>query len=118
MGLTWSWLAFAATEPYWASRAWITVLVLVGTGLTAVMSVAFFALAMGLSWPKVAATQFTAYMALSNYSSVLGYRWSGAFDLYFGITRSFVVCAFIGCLSVLILQGIDPGQARRELGDA
>ena len=41
------------------------------------LSVALIALCMDLSWPRVGGSQFTAYMALSNFSTTLGYQFAG-----------------------------------------
>jgi PAT family beta-lactamase induction signal transducer AmpG len=114
-GLAWSWIAFAVLPGLWGSRTFIFVIVLGGTACTAVMAVSMFALAMGLSWPKVAATQFTAYMALSNLSTTFGHAQTGAFAERFSLGQSYLVAAGMLCVTVLLLPFIDPGQARREL---
>ena len=40
-----------------------------------VMTVSLYAIFMGVSWPAIAATQFTAYMALLNLSSPAAPNW-------------------------------------------
>ncbi len=117
-GLAWTWIVFAVLPELWSARAFIFTLTIVGTACVSVMSVAMFALAMGLSWPAVAATQFTAYMALSNLSTTFGHLATGAFDARFSLAQSYMASALILCVAVMLLRWIDPGQARRQLGEA
>ena len=116
VGSAWLWLLFAARPDLWTSRPFIFTVALVGTAFVSVQMVGMFSLAMGLSWPKVAATQFTAYMAMSNLSQTIGHASTGAFWQLFDLRETYVFCAGLLCLVLLLLQGIDPGQARRELG--
>ncbi len=75
-----------------------------------------FALFMGIAWPPVAATQFTAYMAMLNLSYGIGAKLAAplasAFDLR---TLYFVFAAFQVVLLILVM-GIDPHETRRRLG--
>jgi PAT family beta-lactamase induction signal transducer AmpG len=66
------WLAYAATPAMWSSDAVITILFCLGAWLFNVFQVSMFALFMGVCRSTVAATQFSAYMALLNVSSSLG----------------------------------------------
>jgi len=115
VGLAWVWLLFAAAPELWVVRSFVVTLTLASTAFVSVQMVAMFALAMGLSWPKVAATQFTAYMAMSNLSTTLGHAFTGTFDAMFDLRQTYVFCAGLLCAVLLLLQLIDPGQSRREL---
>lgn len=117
VALAWSWIAFAVVPSLWGSRPFIFAIVLAGTICTSIMATAMFALAMGLSWPKVAATQFTAYMALSNLSTSIGHASTGEFAARWSLGQSYLVAAGLLCVTVLVLQFIDPRQARRVLGE-
>ncbi len=112
------WLGFAAAKPYWDSHALVTGLILLDSFAISMAAVGFFALAMGVSWPAVAATQFTAYMALSNLSSALGGWLGGVLDGPLSVRAIYVVCGLLQVGVVLILLGIDVGQVRRELGES
>ncbi|MCP4871747.1 MAG: MFS transporter [Proteobacteria bacterium] len=115
--LAWTWVLFAVLPGLWSARPFIIAMMLVATLCTSIMAVSMFALAMGLSWPKVAATQFTAYMALSNLSTSFGHAATGEFGARWTLSQSYLVAAALLCTTVLLLRWIDPGQARRVLGE-
>jgi MFS transporter, PAT family, beta-lactamase induction signal transducer AmpG len=75
-GATISALAFAAfglTAGSWASPGYpLALFIVVIQGSIAMTAVAFFSLAMKISWTGAAATQFTVYMALSNFGYAVG----------------------------------------------
>ncbi|MBI9016386.1 MAG: MFS transporter [Phycisphaerae bacterium] len=71
------WITLSATTAHWPNKNYMIIVTLLETFLIAVMAVSFFSLAMGVSWPKVAATQFTAYMAIMNFSTTIGAKFAG-----------------------------------------
>ena len=80
------------------------------------VSTAYFSLAMGVSWPKVAATQFTAYMTCLNLSTVIAAKVEPILIKHASIAG---ICLCIGIFQVAILvllPLIDPHQTRRVLG--
>lgn len=113
-----AWVLFALAEPWWPSRAFIYAVMWVEPLCLSLMTVSLFALCMDVSWPRVAASQFTAYMALSNVSTTRGYQLAGrALDAW-GYQGVFVAAAVIQLVITLPLLLIDPHQTRRVLGDA
>ncbi|HCP46022.1 MAG TPA: hypothetical protein DIU15_08280 [Deltaproteobacteria bacterium] len=112
------WVGFGLLEGSWTNRRFVTTVLLLDSFAISLASVGFFALAMGVSWPRVAATQFTAYMALSNLSQVTGGWLAGKLDGVVSVPHLYVGCGIFQALVVLILLGIDVGQVRRCLGDA
>jgi hypothetical protein len=80
-----------------------------------VTTVGFFALAMGVSWPKVAATQFTAYMALANLSAVWGGWAAGKLDGLVSVPTIYMMCAALQLGVAALLIGIDVSEVRRKL---
>lgn len=111
-----SWFAFAAAEPYWGERNLIVAFACTGALFVGTMSAALFALFMDVSWPRVAATQFTAYMALLNLSRTVGAKLAGPVSGAFGMTGAYIAFGVLQCLLVLLLLPLDPRQNRRELG--
>jgi PAT family beta-lactamase induction signal transducer AmpG len=71
-GLAACWFVYAATAPWWNHAPLVAVLFCAGAALTNAFQVAMFALFMGICRGPVAATQFSAYMALLNVSGSLG----------------------------------------------
>jgi len=110
------WVVFANAEPLWQHRGFVTTLILLDALFTSLATVGFFALAMGVSWPKVAATQFTAYMALANMSAVSGAWIAGKVGDILSIPTLYLLCAGLQLCVAALLLGIDAGQVRRELG--
>ena len=74
------WLVWAAAAAWWTDRSLVYALFAIEPLCQSVMTVAIFALCMDLSWPRIAATQFGAYMALLNVSTTLGFRLAGHDD--------------------------------------
>ena len=107
------WLVFAAGEMWWRSNEFVYAVALWEAACTSFMAVGSFALCMDVAYPAVGGSQFTAYMALSNFSTTFGYHLAGKLawdyrDLYIaaGLAQAAV--------SALLLL-IDPGQTRRVL---
>jgi PAT family beta-lactamase induction signal transducer AmpG len=66
------WLVYAATANVWNDAAIVSSLFVAVSFLAGFFQVSMFALFMGVCSPVVAATQFSAYMALLNVSSGIG----------------------------------------------
>ncbi len=109
------WLVFAALEPYWGERWLGTGAGLYEAGALGLFSSSLFALGMDVSWPRIAGSQFTMYMALLNFSQVIGYQLPPLLNRELSFFGVYVAAgAFqIGALALLLL--IDPAQPRREL---
>lgn len=109
------WIAFALAESMWSSAPFVTVVLVAESTLVAILSVGLFALFMQLAWPRVAATQFTAYMSLLNLSTTLGHAAAGTLDALMDYSAMYLVVGVVQIAIVALLIGIDPGQTRREL---
>ncbi len=115
LGITW--LAFAASESSWTSRSFVVTIWCAGELAFGILSASLFALFMDLSWPRVAATQFTAFMALLNLSRTIGSKLAGPAQEALGFVGTYVACGVLQIAVVVLLLPIDPHQNRRELGD-
>jgi hypothetical protein len=80
------------------------------------ISASLFAMYMTVSWPRVAATQFTAYMAILNLSTVIGLKSSGFISDAFSLPIIFIGAGILQLIVISIFPFIDVHQARRELG--
>lgn len=89
--LTCCWFAYAATSHWWSDARLVTAIFLVVTSLAGFFQVAMFALFMGVCWKPVAATQFSAYMAMLNISSGLGSVFAGYVTPETPLTRVFAI---------------------------
>jgi PAT family beta-lactamase induction signal transducer AmpG len=98
--LTLCWLFYAATVAMWDNKNLVTALFVTVTFLAGVFQVSMFALFMGVCSPVVAATQFSAYMALLNVSSGFGSKFAG----YVG-ERKELTNVFLGlaCLQLVMI---------------
>ncbi|MGY8766840.1 MAG: MFS transporter [Pirellulales bacterium] len=114
LGFVW---AFIPTFPMlWEYTTYISVFIKVQTLLAGMISVSLFSLFMSISWPKVAATQFTAYMALLNLSTMCGNWLSGNLLSYMAWTDLMYLIGLFQALSIFIVLLIDPKEARESLG--
>lgn len=86
--------------------------------LLGVGSVSLFSLFMTISWPRVAATQFTTYMALMNLSTTCGSYAAGQLSVHFAVQQILVIAGLLQMAMMTPVFFIDPGQTRRVLGDA
>ena len=94
-----------------------TVLLLGQELLLALLSVSLFALFMSISWPRIAATQFTTYMAFLNLSTTIGSYSAGLLSSDYTATQILIFAGIVQALIVLPVLLIDPQQARRVLPD-
>ena len=85
--------------------------------LLALVSVGLFAIYCAISWPRIAAIQFTGYMALLNFSMTLGSKLAGHAASIFDLSHVFILA---GCMQAVLVSGvlwIDLGETRAVLGD-
>ena len=82
---------------------------------TSILTVSLFALCMDVSWARVGASQFTAYMAFSNISTTMGFRLASTLTEHFSYAECYVVAAVIQVGVTCWLLAIDPKQTSREL---
>ena len=110
-----AWIVFASCESQWTNRTFVYALFVVEPVCQSVMLVSLYALCMDISWPRVAASQFAAYMALSNFSTSLGYRFAGYAQETWTWQGIYLVAATFQLVVVAILPLIDPREVRRTL---
>lgn len=122
LGVGACYLFFAWVPDYWPDQSFMITYMGVEAFCSGMMTVACFSMFMTLSWPLVAATQFTAYMAMFNVSRLLGtglvpylvpeepsmVEWSSVW----------VDAAMLQVAPLILLCFIDPTQTRRRLGEA
>lgn len=109
------WVAFALLEPHWSVRELVWASSLYQTACQGMLSVALVTMCMDLSWERVGGTQFTVYMALSNFSTVLGQQFAAralALWEFYGI---YLIAAALQVAASLLLLAIDPRQLRARL---
>ena len=116
MGFVLLWLAYVLGEASWTSRSFVFSMFLVESTLAGLLQVSMFALFMGICWPPVAATQFTAYMALMNLSNGFGALLAGPLVANFAIANSHYVLAGLQFALIGVVLAIDPHQVRRVSG--
>lgn len=110
------WIIFALLYPVWNHR-WIGIAFLYTQEmLGALLTVSLFALFMGIAWPVVAATHFTAYMALMNLSSTFGSWVAGHLAEQMTVPAVFLLLGLFQAALLGFLFAIDPRETRRKLG--
>jgi len=114
-GLAAGWLFAASMQAYWTERWFVWSVALYVEGCLAIWSVSLFAIAMDLSWPRIAGSQFTAYMALLNVGTTFGGLFSTHGIAWFGFKGMYILGAAIQLTIMLLLWPIDPGETRRKL---
>ncbi len=99
----------------WTNRPAVIGYILLDTLMSSMITASLFAMYMTVSWPKVAATQFTAYMAILNLSTAIGLKTSGVISESFSLPVIFVGAGALQLLVIGIFPLIDVHQARRVL---
>ncbi len=115
LGLTF--LAFGLGASMWGDGNFIYAYVCAQELFLGTLSASLFALLMGVSWPAVAASQFTAYMALSNLGRTLGSKLAGPLTESLGTAGTYLGLGAFQIAVIFLLVPIDVNQNRRELGD-
>ena len=101
----------------WNTKPAMITYILFDTFVSSLISASLFAMYMTVSWPRVAATQFTAYMAILNLSTVIGLKSSGVISESFSLPTIFIAAAVLQLSVISIFPFIDVHQARRVLGE-
>jgi len=101
----------------WHDKNIVIGYILVDTLMGSMIATSLFAMYMTVSWPKVAATQFTAYMAILNLSTTIGYKFSGVVSEAFTLPMIYVGAGILQLVVIVIFPFIDVHQARRVLGE-
>ncbi len=109
------WIVFSLNPGRWPDDSFVYMMSMWENAAQAALSVSLFAICMQVSLPAIGASQFAAYMALSNFGSTLGYRASGLFDDLSAAHVWQLAAAFQIVVVVLLLAATDPAQTRREL---
>jgi PAT family beta-lactamase induction signal transducer AmpG len=110
-----SWALFALAEPLW-DQAWLPyTLAIVQTLASAVMTVSLFALCMDVSWERTAASQFTTYMALANFSTTIGYTAAASLPASLDFATVYLAAAGVQVVVTALVLLVDPGQVKRVL---
>ena len=100
----------------WTNKSVVVTYILIETLMGSMITTALFSMYMTLSWPKVAATQFTAYMAILNLSNAIGLFGSGIIGETFSLPVIFIGAGVLQLVVIAIFPFIDVHQARRVLG--
>lgn len=111
-----TWFAHPLLATHWASTSCVVGLFLASTAFTGFFQVSMFSMFMSIAWRPIAATQFTAYMAMLNLSNGIGARMAGWLEQSFSMTTIFWIFGIYQLLGLGILLFIDPTQTRRILG--
>ncbi len=88
-----TWVAFALLPDFWADKRFLSGYILTETFLVGVVAVASFAIFMGVAHPRIAATQFTAYMAVLNLSMTAGTKLASWLDAHLSVTAIYLSIA-------------------------
>ena len=109
------WVTFSSFPQYWHSHTFVYVSGFYEAAWSAILSVALIVLCMDLSWPRVGGSQFAAYMALSNFSTTLGYQYGAKFNELLSFRHVYVAMAVIQVAVTFLLLPINPNETRTKL---
>jgi PAT family beta-lactamase induction signal transducer AmpG len=112
-----TWITFSRLEPFWTEEWLIKANMWVLATLLGLFSVSLFTLFMNVSDRRVAASQFTAYMALMNFSMFTGNKLAGPLEATVPSVPAAYLTAGIFHLGVMVfvILAIKPPQNPPEL---
>ena len=110
------WILFGLMPNSLGNKSLVTALLISQEFTFAVLSVGLFSLFMAVSWPRVAATQFTTYMALMNGSTAIGSYLAGVIGESTSIYQVLIIAGVLQIVMILPVLFIDTRQTRRVLG--
>jgi MFS transporter, PAT family, beta-lactamase induction signal transducer AmpG len=117
VGLGLTWIIFAMFLSPEIHRHAIAAYLYIEVIFLAMMTVSLFALFMRVSWPLVAATQFTAYMAMLNVSRMAGAAAAGNAAGWVTTPQAFMIAGIVQIALIGLIVLVDPTQTRRVLGE-
>ena len=94
---------FGLGDAFWENRMLVWGYLIIESALAGCLNAAFFAICFGVCRPSIAATQFTAYMALMNLGVAGIYTLSGPFEARFGVQTTYLIAAGIQFSVVLLV---------------
>ncbi len=112
-----AWVAFGLTLHPEMHAVTISTHLYVQVLFQSFMSVSLFAVFMRVSWPVVAATQYTAYMAMLNMSRAGGAFLAGEAAGRMTTPQAFLLAGVFQVAILGLILLIDTSQTRRVLGD-
>jgi PAT family beta-lactamase induction signal transducer AmpG len=113
-----TWMSFGLFHTMIESKPLVIAMFLGQEFLLAAMSVSLFSLFMGISWPRVAATQFTTYMAMMNLSATIGAYMAGMLSEKYDVFQILLIAGGMQAILVVPVLLIDARQTRRVLGNS
>lgn len=99
-------LTMYATQPLWVNGTYLTGFIIVWLVLDTLLTVATIPTSMRLCNRTVAATQFTLYMAISNFGITLGAMLLGQADWLGGLASLFAVLALANVAAIGIMLAV------------
>jgi len=111
------WLAWAGLQSHWFDSTLVFALVIVEPVCQSMLLASLFAACMDLSWPKIGATQFGIYMALSNISTTTGFKLAGSIASW-SFPQIYVAGAVLQLALLAVLPFVDTSAVRRALAES
>ena len=111
------WIAFSMFEQHWDNRTFAVGFIFAEQFSIGIMTVSLFSIFMSVSWPVIAGTQFTAYMALLNVSGTAGTKLAGKMGDAPDYTMIYLVAGIAQIGFLLLIKLVDVEETRRELGE-
>ena len=94
---------FGLGDVFWENRTLVWTYLIFESALAGCLNAAFFAICFGVCRPSIAATQFTAYMALMNLGVSGVYMLSGPLEDRFGVQGTYLIGAAMQFSVVLLV---------------
>ena len=115
VGMVVSSAAMGLFPALWPLRFPIQIYVTIYVLLDTLITISFFAVMMAICWKRVAATQFSLYMAIANTGSSGGAALLGPLQGWFGYSYLFVVAATLAVPVIGLLWFIDVARHRERV---
>ncbi len=108
-------LGMSFLSQYWTNKVFVIGFFVVFYSLDAFMTIALFAVAMQLCWKRIAATQFTLYMAISNMGLSVGPYIMGIMKTHFDWQYVFMIYLLFMVIVLIFLRFINFEKHKKQV---
>ena len=112
-----TYLIMGFIEHLWTSRTVLTIFIFANGILGVTITVAYLAACMDLCWQRVAASQFSLFMALANLGNSTGEALTGPIDAVLDYAEIFIAIAFLKIVAMACFYFVNLNTHKEHLSE-
>jgi PAT family beta-lactamase induction signal transducer AmpG len=112
-----AYITMGFSEHHWATRTTMLTFVFTKDILGVTITIAYLATCMDLCWQRVAASQFSLFMALANLGNTVGEALTGPIDAVLDYAQIFFAIAFVKVIALIFFYLVNLNTHKEHLGE-